>query len=184
MRLLFSLLLVAIFNVLPAQQKSFLDIGHKKIVVPVFVQTFEDVFADSTHPTSITIGAEELDKSKTDGHDFSKLDELEAVLIQFAYCPDSSDAAKKMYIGQLNGYFKNIGVFARCPKLKTIVFKVGEQIYITKAESERIAVTTKDYEKQWEKMASLNIEHAWTTFGTTASRALPGMKLYAVTWGW
>lgn len=176
---LFPLLLVS-----SSPQKGFLDIGRKKFSAPVFSQTYHELFSDSLlgFTTAITLDAAELAQDST--YDFSKLESLETVVIQYTINPDSSDEMKQAFIARTNGYFSHLHAFAKCPKLKTVIFKIGEQIYLTEKEKQKILQEENDYEKQYKKMAKLNTEKAWAAFGSSAQEQLPGVELYAVTWGW
>lgn len=157
----FICLLLPLLLVSSSPQKGFLDIGRKKFSAPVFSQSYHELFSDSLlgYTKAITLNAEEL--AHDSAYDFSVMESLETVVIQYTINPDSSDEMKQAFIARTNSYFSHLHVFAKCPKLKTVIFKIGEQIYLTEKEKQKIMQEESDYEQQYEKMAKLNTEKAW-----------------------
>jgi hypothetical protein len=163
-----------------AQQDNFLKIpSHgNNLNGPAFSSFLEEIFKDSTSPTAICIDVEELAKAPL--YDFSKLTEVELVEIKFTLSPSSSDSTKKVFIDSINVLMKNMKYFAKCPKLKKVVFCIGEQVYLTKEES-----VNEEYDERIRKWQfEQNQKNAWLAFGKDVSVLLPGVKLYAFSWGW
>jgi hypothetical protein len=161
-----------------AQQDKFLKVPKDNdFRVPFFCSSFEEIFKDST-TTSISIYAEEL--ANAPKFDFSKLAELELVEVKFTISPSSSNAIKKAFIDSVNLLMKNMKYFAKCPKLKNVVFCIGEQIYLTNEES-----ANEDYSQRARRWQfDQNVKNAWIAFGKDVHAMLPGVKLYAYSWGW
>ncbi|MDQ3111611.1 MAG: hypothetical protein M3R17_17115 [Bacteroidota bacterium] len=163
-----------------AQQDKFLKIpsNNDDFRAPVFCSSFEEIFKDTT-ASSICIFADELKNAQR--FDFSKLTELELIEIKFTMTPDTTDAAKKVFIDSINTLMKNMKYFAKCPKLKKVAFCIGEQIYLKK-EDTNSNEDNSQRARRWQ--FDQNVKNAWTAFGKDVSMMLPKVKLYAFTWGW
>jgi hypothetical protein len=161
-----------------AQQGKFLEVSaNNNFRVPIFPSSFEEIFKDSA-ATSISIYAEELANAQY--YDFSKLTSLELVEVRFTMRPDTTNAAKKIFIDSINSLMKNMKYFAKCPKLKNVVFCIGEQVYLTKEECDN-----EDYNERTRRWQfDQNVKNAWAAFGKDVHVVLPGVKLYAYSWGW
>lgn len=174
---IFLLLLVSNLN---GQQKKFLPIkNNSNLVAPVFPLTLAEIFESPLGVTSITIFADELKNVSL--YDFSKLEDLELVQVKFTIAPDSSDAARKVFIDSINVLMKNMSAFSKCPKLKKVVFCIGEQIYLKHAQTDADDAYKGNVRQ---KLFDANVANAWIAFGKDVSVQLPGVKLYGLSWGW
>jgi hypothetical protein len=184
MKLIFSISLFFLSISLFAQQKEFLHVPQKdkSFRAPVFASSFAEIFKQPETWKSITIFVEDL--ATAPAYDFSKLTNLELVQVQFSFSPDSSDAAKKKYTDKVNLLMKNMVSFAKCPKLKHVIFAIGEQIYLTKAQCEPVGNEEKHYSKLYKRTSAANKVQAWEAFGKDVNVLLPGVKLYAYTRSW
>jgi hypothetical protein len=106
---------------------------------------------------------------------------VECLFIQFSFSPESSDSAKAEFIKKLKTNITAFNFLFKSPKLKRIHFSVGEQIFLTSAE-------TKNYYdiplKQQEKLIKKNLENAWNAFGKDIQALNPKIELSAENWGW
>jgi hypothetical protein len=163
-----------------SQQNNFLEppANSHYFSAPVFGQTFHEIF-EYPECTSATIYAEELDSVSF--YDFSKLKKLELLSIRFTLSPDSSDEFRKIFRDSIQILMKNLSAFSKCPKLKRIVFSIGEQAYLTHAESDVPNAYDDDVRG---KLFEKNVTNAWISFGKDVHAILPRVKLYAYTWGW
>jgi hypothetical protein len=178
MKIIPAALFLLLFTGLHAQQKNFLPVD-KHLKAPVFPSTLAEIFESPEIHSSITIFADEL--MNVASYDFSKLEALELVQIKFTLCPDSSDAKRKIFIDSINTCMKNLAAFKKCPKLKKMVFCIGEQVYLTHAQTD---VENAYEDKKRQELFDKNVEGAWKAFGQDVAKQLPNIKLYAFTWGW
>ncbi len=163
-----------------AQQKEFLPVNsNSKLEAPVFSSTLAEIFEIPSITKSITIDVAEL---KNVGlYDFTQLESLELVQVKFTLAPDSSDAARKVFIDSVNVLLKSMNAFAKCPKLKKVVFCIGEQIYLKHTQTDEADAYENSKRK---KLFEANVKGAWNAFGNDVAKLLPGVKLYAFIWGW
>lgn len=179
MRIIPALLFLFLFTGLQAQQKGFLDVDRYNLRAPAFGASFAEIFESPESYDAITIYAEEL--VNANAYDFSKLKRVELIMIRFTLCPDSSDAVRKLFIDSINTCMKNIAAFRQCPKLKKIVFAIGEQVYLTHAQTD---VEDAYEDKKRQELFDANVSGAWEAFGKDVNALLPKVKLFAYTWGW
>lgn len=177
MRIFPALLFLFLCTNLGAQQKGFLS--AKNMQVAVFSYTLAELFESPDVHTNTTLYADDLAHAGL--YDFSKLENLETVQIKFTLAPDSSDAARKKFRDSINVCMKNLAAFKKCPKLKKIVFCIGEQVYLTHAQTD---VENAYEDKKRQELFDANVKGAWDAFGKDVNKLLPGVKLYAYTWGW
>lgn len=171
------LLFLFLFTGLHAQQKKFLS--AENLLVGTFPYTLAELFESPEAHTNITLYMEDL--VDVGLYDFSKLTNLELLQLKFTLSPDSSDAVRKIFIDSVNTCMKNLSAFKKCPKLKKIVFCIGEQVYLTHAQTD---VENAYDDKKRQELFDANLAGAWKAFGKDVNRLLPGVKLYAYTWGW
>ena len=154
---LFLLLFLAISTLSFAQQKKFLDVSKYK--------------GDYT--------TDEIYLNENDMVDADKVEkDLNFLLVKFSFDPEKSDEEKLVYIEGLIIQLEQLGsVCLSSPNLKTLMFQIGEQIFLTKAE---VDSCNGDYKK----MASLNLENAWKKLSPTLNKHFPKTKMYATNWGW
>ena len=179
-----SAILIFVPAFLPAQQTAFKAVNEDDDMrFPFFNSSFSEIFDQPSAWKAITIHAEEL--RNAGGHDFSTLENLEDVHIQFTMDPDESDSAKTAFTDSIAAWMKNMEHFAKCPKLKRVIFQVGERIYLNKIECAfRNKKEKRKYEAYYKRTSALNLAAAWNSFGKDVHASLPGVELYAYTWGW
>jgi hypothetical protein len=171
---------------LSAQQTAFLRLptNDSTLFESTLAGSFETYFSYSPESwKSITILIDELKKDTA--YDFSKLKNLETVYIVFTLDPKSTDAQKKKYIRELNETSKHLASFSKCPKLKNIVFGIGEQIFLSQKEiKERKKKQGQDDALLNSMMQNQNLENGWKKFGKNIPEILPRVKFYAFNYNW
>ena len=184
MKLFLSAIFFISVGILSAQQKSFLyyDEGDPQFFIGYSAYSLAELFQDPGKYESLSISPEDLDKDSS--YDYSKLINLQVIEISFSFDPESSDAAKKVFRDKTKKQLEKLALFSKCPHLKRIAFKIGEQIYMDSEQCKPRGIEKKDYSLQYKRMSRENLEGAWENFGKDLLNEMPGVKLYADTWGW
>jgi hypothetical protein len=180
-------LLLIICKQYSAQQTAFLrfSLDDTTIGYTETLMSFKYYFANKPENlTSMGILIEELNAVSL--YDFSKLTNLQTLTIQFAFNTEGSDSEKKKYISELNQTIKQLSAFTKCPKLKNIVFSVGNEIFLTRKKSKKIKrqlATAQNYVLE-NKLIDENLKEGWTQFGTNVQTMFPKWKIFACNVNW
>jgi|ERR1051326_2790283 hypothetical protein len=134
--------------------------------------------------SSLTFFTSEIDSISN--YDLSLLRNLEWLVVKFSFDPAAGDTTRIPFVTKTHDAIMNLAAFSKCPKLKAIVFTIGEQIYLSDAEKKAMGLDgDKEYpEKVYKKMTDKNLENAWRNFGSELHQKLPNVTLYAYDWGW
>lgn len=116
------------------------------------------------------IDADELPKLQS--IDFSRYPEIEWVVIGFAIFPDAPDVDKEAVLKRFDNNLKYLTGLKKCRKLKYIVLKAGEMIFIKAAEKEKMEVNLYD----------LNLERCEKRYAEKIEKILPGIVIYGQNW--
>ncbi len=115
------------------------------------------------------------------GMPFEQYTALEAVMIEFTENPESSDEARERVIAGIERKLPVLSGLRRCNSLKYLVLHTGEFLFIRAADG--IRYNNGDPASR-SKADRLNLERLNARFGAKLARILPGIKVYAHTWGW
>jgi hypothetical protein len=172
-------------HVSKAQQTAFLPMGNDNMYPDKGLTAYNlpELFKNPEEYTSLSIRPEDLDSIS--GYDFSKLVNLELIHFEYSFDPESSDSEKKEFRKKTRERFEKLKAFSVCPKLRTITFLIGEEIYVDKNEMKpKSKLEARDYDSQYRRLTKANLRNAWIDFGKDLNQSLPGAKLYAENWGW
>lgn len=165
--ILFSLLVA--FS-LPAQQEKFIDYiqADSSMVSEYHPQKLSEIFvAPQTH-RSIAISFKELNSASQ--YDFSKLANLTVARIILAFPADTTQALKDKFIAEVDSTIRKSNCFLKCPKLKGIIFEIGEDLYVPERFYKR---HNSDRYSDFSKLYDKNQECAWEAFGRDLSKVFP-----------
>lgn len=151
----FLLIFLTISSLSFTQQKNFLDVDkYKGKYTTDQIYLTENEVIDST----------KIEKGLT------------FLLIQFSFDPEMTDEQKEVYIQGIIVQLNQIGELSKS-SMKTLIFQIGEQIFLTKAEVESC-------KGDYKKMAKLNLENAWKRLSPGLNKHFLKTKMYAINWGW
>ncbi len=106
---------------------------------------------------------------------------LEAVILQFAENPESSDTSKESMILSVERKLPMLSHLRKCPQLKYLVIQTGEYLFIR--STDRIPYSGA-HPSIRQKADILNLERLDKRFGKMLSELLPGIKVYAYNGSW
>lgn len=106
---------------------------------------------------------------------------LEAVVIEFTEDPAAADAIKEKQIAVVEKMLPHLVNLRKCRSLKYLVLHTGECLFIRNADG--FACKSSDPGTR-SKADRLNLERLNIRFGKKLEELLPGITVYAHTWGW
>ncbi|HEY6161805.1 MAG TPA: hypothetical protein VI112_11290 [Bacteroidia bacterium] len=165
-------------------QSGFINITDNDTFPESFGTEMREAFREPASFKYLTVFAEYLDSAGR--YDLSLLKNLEVLVVKFSFDPSSGDTARIPFVKKTHDEMMMIQAFRNCPKLRAIVFSIGEQIYLSDPEKKELGLNgDKEYsESVYKKRVKENLQNAWKDFGDTLQQKLPGIKLYAYDWGW
>ncbi|CAN5760141.1 hypothetical protein BH11BAC7_BH11BAC7_35000 [soil metagenome] len=116
----------------------------------------------------------------TEFYDFSKLENLESVTILAGMLADATDPERTVFADQVKIAMSKMSGFSKCPKLKRVIFILGNHVFLNEAACEAKEDEKLYDEKYDRRLGDENIEAAWKLFGESVQKKLPGIELYAV----
>ena len=103
--------------------------------------------------------------------------DLECIYYEFSFSPESSDSQKEAFIEDLKLRLYQLEFLLRNPNVKAVYFHIGEQIFMTESQMEKVG-------KNWNKRADMNLKNAWKSFGSQLKMKYPHIEFYAENWNW
>ncbi len=135
--------------------------------------------ADTRKAKYLTVSAEGMEMFA--GMRLDQHTALEAVMIEFTENPEASDEAKEKVIAGIERRLPVLSALRQCRSLKYLVLHAGEFLFIRKADGIRYLKGDTSSRARAER---LNLERLNARFGAKLAGMLPGVKVYAHTWGW
>ncbi|MEM9982487.1 MAG: hypothetical protein AAF734_08325 [Bacteroidota bacterium] len=102
-------------------------------------------------------------------YDLAKLTALEVLEIKMTEDPEAEDNWKAAVIEEAKKNMQHLAAFKKAPKLKWVIFAVGEQLFFKANE---------------QATPGGNLQRAYSTLGKQAESLLPNVTITAYHWEW